>query len=138
MLFALSHHFSQLNWLAVLVATVITSGLGALWYGPLFGKAWMRLVEKDPESLGSSTLPMVGSIVLNLITAVILGVAVEALDIQHWPNGLALGLGLGFGLYACNLFSDFLWDGRPMKLCGIQSGYRVLSATIIATILTAW
>ena len=38
-------------------------GLGALWYSPvLFGKQWMQRVGKPPETLGSSTLPMAGSV----------------------------------------------------------------------------
>ena len=35
--------FSQINYLAVLVAALSTFILGGLWYSPmLFGKAWMR------------------------------------------------------------------------------------------------
>jgi hypothetical protein len=32
----------DLNWLAVLVAIVANMIVGALWYGPLFGKQWMK------------------------------------------------------------------------------------------------
>ncbi|MCH7574095.1 MAG: DUF1761 domain-containing protein [Candidatus Marinimicrobia bacterium] len=31
----------SINYLAVLVAAAIEFGLGALWFGPLFGKPWM-------------------------------------------------------------------------------------------------
>ena len=138
MIFALSHLFSELNWLAVVLATVVTYGLGALWYGLLFGKVWMQQVGKDPDALGNPTQAMVGTFILNFITVVLLGLVVAGFDIQYWPNGLLLGLGLGVGLYACNLCSDYLYEDRPMKLFFIQSGYRVLSATIITTILAAW
>ena len=32
---------STINFWAVLVATLSTFAVGAVWYGPLFGKAWM-------------------------------------------------------------------------------------------------
>ena len=40
----------EISWLATLVATLLAFALGALWYGPLFGKAWMAeqgFVEED-------------------------------------------------------------------------------------------
>ena len=40
---------SGLNWLAILVATVAAFVLGGLWYGPLFGKAWMAALGKTEE-----------------------------------------------------------------------------------------
>ena len=50
------HHMdiATLNWLAIIVATVITFVLGGLWYGPLlFGKAWLKennLTEEDMKN----------------------------------------------------------------------------------------
>jgi len=40
----------EINWLAVLAASLVGFVIGAIWYGPLFGKAWMKIVgltEKD-------------------------------------------------------------------------------------------
>ena len=34
----------SVNYLAVLVAAALEIGLGALWYGPLFGKPWMAAI----------------------------------------------------------------------------------------------
>lgn len=38
-----------MNVLLILVCAVISMILGTLWYGPLFGKAWMRLIKVDPD-----------------------------------------------------------------------------------------
>lgn len=32
------------NYLAILVAAVLSMVLGFLWYGPLFGKEWTKLM----------------------------------------------------------------------------------------------
>lgn len=31
---------TDVNWTAVLVGTIVSYGLGMLWFGPLFGKPW--------------------------------------------------------------------------------------------------
>ena len=132
------HLLSEMNWLAIVVATVITFILGAIWYGPLFGKAWMKATGVTEETAGNPAKSMIGTFFLNLGTTIIIGMAVERFDIMYWPNGVTLGLGLGLGLYAFNLCSDYLFENRPMKLVLILSGYRVLSAGIIGGILSAW
>ena len=43
-------HMHSLNWLAILVAAVVTMILGFLWYSPLlFAKAWTREMGYDPN-----------------------------------------------------------------------------------------
>ena len=32
-----------MNWIAIIVATAAAMVIGFLWYGPVFGKAWMAL-----------------------------------------------------------------------------------------------
>lgn len=32
----------DINWLALVVASILPLATGFLWYGPLFGKAWMQ------------------------------------------------------------------------------------------------
>ena len=41
----------EIHFLPVLVCAVISIILGSLWYGPLFGKLWMRLIKADPECM---------------------------------------------------------------------------------------
>lgn len=36
--------FSDLNHLAIVVSAVTYFGLGSVWFGPLFGKQWLKLV----------------------------------------------------------------------------------------------
>jgi len=53
--------FTDLNWWAVLLATVLGFALGGLWYGPLFGKAWLAAMGKSAESLEPSPTPFIVS-----------------------------------------------------------------------------
>jgi hypothetical protein len=43
--------FSDINWLAIAIATLANIGLGLLWFGPLFGKFWRSELDKSLEEL---------------------------------------------------------------------------------------
>jgi hypothetical protein len=44
------------NYLAILVAAISTVVLGFLWYGPLFGKPWMKLMDIDPSKMSKEAM----------------------------------------------------------------------------------
>ena len=66
----------EVNLLAVLVAGIVPMFVGALWYGPLFGKRWLQLMETTAEEIqekGINPLKTYGvSFLLALVTAFIL------------------------------------------------------------------
>ncbi len=41
----------EINYWAILVSAIASLILGSIWYGPLFGKAWMRIIKADPEKM---------------------------------------------------------------------------------------
>ena len=55
--------FTQVNWIAVLIGGVFNMVFGSLWYGPLFGKVWLKAIGKSADELESSAtmylLPLV-------------------------------------------------------------------------------
>lgn len=47
----------SINYLAVVVAAVVSMGLGAFWYSPLgFGKMWMNLSGITPQNQQASLM----------------------------------------------------------------------------------
>ena len=70
--------FSLLNWWAILVATAAAFALGGLWYGPVFGKAWMAALGKTEDDIQPSATPFVVSFFTALITTVVLASAMAA------------------------------------------------------------
>jgi hypothetical protein len=47
----------HVNWLAILVAALAGLAVGGIWYGPLFGKAWMRESGVTMEKVRSANIP---------------------------------------------------------------------------------
>lgn len=44
------------NYLAVVVAAIIYLVVGFLWYGPLFGRRWMALMNITPSSMAGGAI----------------------------------------------------------------------------------
>lgn len=44
-------YLADVNYLAVLISSVAAMFIGAMWYGPIFGKMWMGYMGKTEEQL---------------------------------------------------------------------------------------
>ena len=127
-----------LNWWAILLATVASFALGWLWYGPLFGQAWLAALGKREEELAPSPTPFIISFATALVTCVVLAAIMHGLGIANVAGGLALGLVAGIGFIATSMASDSAFCGWGVKLWGIQAGYRVVYSVIMGGIIGAW
>lgn len=87
---------------------------------------------KTRETLGSPTLPMIGSVFASLLSAIGVALLHSWIGVDSFTLSLGLGLALGLliifpALLSDNLFCDWGWD-----LLFIQSGYRVLSVVLMS------
>lgn len=118
--------------LATAVATVLGFGLGALWYGPLFGRAWMRAVGMTREQLmiGFSPRRTYGAtFVLGLIASYVFG-----LYLGPRPGlafSVAAGAAAGVFWVGTALATNHLFEGRPAALSVINGGYHAVRFTLI-------
>lgn len=130
--------FTGLNWLAILIATAVAFVLGGIWYGPIFGKAWMRAIGKSESDIKPSATPYIISFVTALVTAIVLAALINSLGIDTLGGGLLLGAIMGVGFIATAMASDSAFCGWGLPLFLIQSGYRVVYSIFIGGILAAW
>ncbi len=127
-----------LNLIGIVVATIIGMILGALWYSPLlFGKQWMESLGKTPETLGSATGPMIGSIIASLMTAIGISIiySFSLIEVGSLSQGIVFGLTLGVLIIFPAMLSDNLFCGWGNRLLIIQSGYRALSVLLMSIAL---
>lgn len=100
-----------INWIAVVLGAVFSMILGTLWYGPFFGKLWLRLVDKKAEELQSNPAMYAFSFVAALVGSLVLAIIVNSLGITEWTWGLAAGavvwIGVGFtGIVTTSIFNE--------------------------------
>lgn len=126
----------EINWLGVLIATVAGMVLGALWYSPLlFGNRWMKCLGKTPETIGSATLPMIGSVLACSLSATGVAILFSLVGASTLADALSLGAVLGLFIIFPALLSDNLFCGWGNTLLLIQSGYRITSVLFMSVII---
>lgn len=133
---------SEINWLAVMAATLAYFFLGAIWYSKiLFAKKWIALAKVDvtnPDAYKGMMDIMISSALLMLITCVGLAILRSYLDLSGWMSGLKLGLLTGVCFASTAISISYLYEKRPMGLHCINNGYTVLGNVIAAIIICCW
>ncbi len=130
--------FSHIHWVAVVVAALVGFPLGALWYGPLFGAAWMSATGITKESAGKANMGKVygTTLLLNLVIATSLAMFIG--QSASLADGLFAGFMAGFTYVAAALGVIYLFESRPLRLWAINAGYQVILFTLMGVILGAW
>ncbi len=128
---------ANINLLAVLLASVSAFVVGGIWYGPLFGKAWMSAFGFTEESLAGRNMPKVFGIafVLTLIAALNLELFIGPEATLLFGTGA--GFAAGFGWVAMFLGILYLFEGRSMQAFAVNAGYCVVALTLMGAILGA-
>lgn len=117
----------------IIAATVVGMVLGALWYSPLlFGNLWMKAIGKTPDTLGSATGPMIGSVVACFMKALGVAILFKLIGVDSLSMAVGVGLILGLLFIFPAMLSDSLFCGWGTPLLLIQSGYRALSVVLMS------
>ena len=131
-----------INYLAVVAAALATFVVGALWYGPLFGKKWMQLHGYTPEQLAEMQKGMGKtyglSLVAYLVMAVVLSILVSYTGVANAGEGAWLGFLCWVGFAAtigltANLFSD-----KSFGTYVLDAGYQLVYLVLMSVILSVW
>jgi hypothetical protein len=130
----------EVNYLAVLLATVSSMVVGSVWYMPkVFGNTWMKLakVDMDKAKRGSWT-PIVGAVVLSALTACVLahvlpGPPIFGNSFLYDSLSTAFWLWLGFG--AARLLTHQLFEMRSPKLHLINAAHELVAIMVMGLII---
>ncbi len=115
----------DINVLAVVVATIAHQVLGFLWYGPLFGKLWLREVGKTREEIAQGPATgMIIAVVGSLLSALAIALLLTLSDDPTVGLGLAVGAVAGVGFAAASTFTTGAFEERKPKVSALFSGYR--------------
>jgi hypothetical protein len=118
--------FSAVNWLAVIVATVASWALGAVWY-MVFAKQWLAAIGKTKDQINSKDFtPYVWSVVVQLIMAYFVALLVPKLfGSITITNGLMAGLLLWLGFVITSMIQNHRYEGAPWNRTIIDGGYML-------------
>lgn len=130
----------SVNYLAVIAAAVLQIVLGFLWYGPLFGKAWMRYMKITPSQISQQGMARTyaWSAVMSLITAYVLSLFVDYMGARSAGAGIAAGFWPWLGFVVPVTASSVLYEKRPTGLWMLNAGYQLVSLALMGALLAVW
>ena len=135
------HHLHLTNPWAILVSALIQWFLGALWYSPaLFAKPWMAMLGITPDSSKrkSMVFGMISSFVGSLILSFVLWHTIMWSGATTSATGAFIGFLNWLGFIAAPNFAQGIYEGRPVKLFAINSGYWLVGLLITGGLLAVW
>lgn len=134
----------EINYLAVIAATLSTLIIGSIWYSPkVLGTLWMRLARVQPQRGAKfAVAPIVASLIVSFITAwVLAGAAYISLQFyggSFLGNTFITGLMLFAGFTAARLITHDAFERRPVPLTVITVTYELLTIIVMALIIGVW
>lgn len=135
----------QPNFLAVFVAGVIPMVFGFLWYGPLFGNMWMRLVETTEEEIRETLNPLKTygvTFVLAVVMAYVLARIVLALQGAYEISGLMAGLQGGFwcwlGFVVVTKWQNVAFSDEKISVYALNMAFNLVSLLAMGALLGIW
>jgi hypothetical protein len=133
----------DVNYLAILVSGIVFMIVGTLWYGPFFGKSWMKLINMTPESMkGSSKGSMARSMILvfivALVTSFVLAVLLKTLLITTISGAIMLAFLLWLGFVATTMLHRVLFEKSSMNLYAINASQSLVAMLLGSLVLVAW
>lgn len=135
------------NYFAILLCAVWAMIVGSIWYGPLFGKPWMKMMGFDKKSMkGVSSAEMsklyIVQLVGSLLMAFVLSHALVFSSMYLGTSGVSAGIQTGFwnwlGFVAPVTVGSVLWEGKPWKLWFLNSGNYLATLLGMGVILALW
>jgi hypothetical protein len=131
----------KINHLAVLVAVILQFVLGFLWYGPLFGEAWMGMVGLDVATIEADPAGA-GEWITNIFSAVVsmyvLAWLYTKIPVTSLVQGLLIGLLIGSAFVSLSSMGNGMFAKDPYGLAWITGGYTTVGLALGGAVLGAW
>ena len=137
-------NFLHVNYLAVLVCTVVIFLLGGLWYSKvLFAPKWIALMgisEEEMKAKPSAPMPvlLIQAFICGFLISLTLAVVINHFPPYHPLHGALAGAACWLGFAAATSYATSVFSLQPKGLWLINSGYNLVSFMIAGAILGAW
>lgn len=135
----------DINWWALLAATVVNMLVGFVWYSPaFFAKPWAKLTGRKMDEMGDGTAQSY------FITT--LGAFIQAFILLHFVSyaayfyptysdvsvGVITAVWAWLGFVAIPQGVNTIFESRRKKLWAINTGYFLVVLVINGIILSVW
>lgn len=133
----------EVNWLAVLLATLASMVVGSVWYTPkVFGGVWMKLAKLHPKDMekGGWT-PIIISVITSAVTAFVLAHFIYianhfyGAEYGFLATALITTLWAWLGFTGLRFLTHDAFEGRPFKLTVLNTTHELVTLVAMALVI---
>lgn len=124
------------NYVAVVAAAVASFLVGWLWYGPVFGKTWVKLTGHQMGKKEDMPQSMIFVFVGNLVTAWVLSAFLQLTGSTTLSAALPVAVWAWLGFQAPSTMGVALWEGKSWNLFFLNAAQKLVDLLVIAAVLT--
>lgn len=136
----------EVNYVAIGVCAVLAMAIGAVWYGPLFGKRWAMILGVNMDDPGAKEKMQREAMPLYAIQFAL--VLFQAFVLAHYILGWKEAGGLGNALWIWIAFvvptlaGSAMWTNESTRKKWerflIQAGYQLVVFAMFGSVLGFW
>ena len=129
---------TQINWIAVVVATVASAVLGGIYFGALVGKQYMRVLGREGQHAQKpTTVAAVGPLVCGFLVVLASAVLVAALHIVTVTDAAVFGLVVGVGYLTAMTFQIAINPNfpHPLRYGALNAPYFLVTSLVSSLLL---
>jgi len=131
----------EFSWWVLLGAAVAQMVGGMLWYGPIFGKAWLKAMGLDAgdkekmAQMQKDAGPAYGaSLIFSIIFGYVVDVLFSSLGISSLMSAVLVVLVLWLAFTIANTSKAVLWGEMNRDVLLINSGFEILLFIAVAVL----
>lgn len=135
--------FVDVNYWAVVLATLSTLVIGSIWYTPrVFGKRWAELANVDLDNTGGAVGAIITTVIVSFISAWVLALATQtawvAFSGAYLGTAVAVGTMLWAGFTAARFITHDAFERRPAALTLLNISHELVTVIVMALIIGVW
>jgi hypothetical protein len=132
----------RVNWLAIIVSSIVLFLFGWVWYGMLFASMWLAEMQKiNPQftpGMSASWYPYTVSIVTGLLSAYGVARVIEWRNAFTFARGAFIGASMGILFFGTMTWMGYAYSHFGMALGWINIGFVAVGLALQGAILGAW
>ena len=139
----------EIHFLPVLVCAIVSIILGSLWYGPIFGKTWMRLMKVDADCMtdpvkrkAAQKQAMPLYLIQFLLSLLEIWVLAKFIASGFSSSGLCTALWIFVGFVLPMAAQGSMWNNDTKKdnwtRFSIVAGFNLVLFIVFGLILSVW
>lgn len=132
---------SDINWLAVIVSTLVFAVLGGIYFTVIVAKPYkVALGNENRELPKPGPLLIVGPLITSLVVVITSAILLRALSVETLADGIVFGLIVSIGYLVAQTMTIAINPNfpRPFLYTLLNAPYFIVCTVAAAVILTLW